>query len=52
MEWQFPKSVESKSGENSILINGSAAHCTTVNSSKHMLSKNIQGGNKDTGNST
>ena len=26
MEWQFPKSVESKTGEDSILINGSAAH--------------------------
>lgn len=47
-----PKSVTSKPGEKSILINGPTVDSMTINSSKHTLSKNIQGGTKDTQKST
>ena len=52
MEGQFPNLWNLKQERTAFLINGSAADCMTVNSSKHMLSKNTQGGSKDTGKST
>ena len=43
-----PKSVTSKPGEKSILINGPAVDSMTINSKKQTLAKNKQGGTKKT----